>query len=68
MSYLHIGGEIDLRTETIVCICDMDNATWSHLTRASLRLAEEEGRGHFHLDEGNSLEEGSAELIIEKTD
>ena len=31
-------------------------------------LAEEEGRGHFHLDEWNSLEEGSAELIIEKTD
>lgn len=44
MSYLHIGGEIDLRTEAIVCICDMDNATWSHLTRASLRAAEEEGR------------------------
>ncbi len=44
MSYLHIGGEIDLRTEAVVCICDMDNATWSHLTRASLRVAEEEGR------------------------
>ena len=44
MSYLHIGGEVDLRSEEIVCICDMDNATASYITRASLRLAEEEGR------------------------
>ena len=44
MSYLHIGGEIDLRAEEVVCICDMDNATWSYLTRATLRTAEEEGR------------------------
>ena len=31
-------------------------------------LAEEEGRSHFHLDEYNSLEEGSVELIVEKTE
>ncbi len=31
-------------------------------------LAEEEGRSHFHLDEYNSLEEGSKELIIEKAE
>lgn len=30
-------------------------------------LAEEQGPGaHFHLDEFNSLEDGSAELIVEK--
>ncbi|MBQ9412165.1 MAG: DUF370 domain-containing protein [Oscillospiraceae bacterium] len=42
--YLHIGGEIDLREEEVLFICDMDNATWSHITRASLKIAEEEGR------------------------
>ncbi|MBQ1299695.1 MAG: hypothetical protein IIY25_01125 [Erysipelotrichaceae bacterium] len=31
-------------------------------------LADEEGNDHFHLDEHNSLEEGSAELIVEKVD
>ena len=44
MSYLHIGGEIDLRGEEVLFICDMDNATASHITRASLRMAQEEGR------------------------
>ena len=42
--YLHIGGEIDLRSQEILFICDMDNATYSHITRAALRRAEEEGR------------------------
>ena len=31
-------------------------------------LAEQEHGDHIHLDEYNSLEEGSAELIIEKTE
>ena len=30
-------------------------------------LADGEPGDHFHLDENNSLEDGSAELIIEKT-
>ena len=34
----------------------------SHL----LALAEEDPGSHIHYDEGNSLEEGSAELIVEK--
>ena len=34
----------------------------SHL----LVLAEEDPGSHIHYDEGNSLEEGSAELIVEK--
>ncbi len=29
-------------------------------------LAEEPGQAHFHLDEHNSLEEGSCELVVEK--
>ncbi|MBR6472723.1 MAG: hypothetical protein IKS99_03205 [Firmicutes bacterium] len=32
-----------------------------------LTLADEEN-GHFHLDEHNSLEKGSTELIVEKID
>ena len=35
-----------------------------HLTA----LAEAEGSDHFHLDQFNSLEDGSLELIVEKTD
>lgn len=31
-------------------------------------LADDPGCGHFHLDEYNSLEEGSVELIVEKTE
>ena len=42
--YLHIGAEVDLRTEEILFICDMDNATWSHRTREFLRKAEEDHR------------------------
>ncbi len=42
--YLHIGGEADLRTEEILFICDMDNATASHITRTALTRAQEEGR------------------------
>lgn len=36
----------------------------NHLTQ----LAEMPSGSHLHLDEHNSLEEGSAELILEKTD
>ncbi len=33
-----------------------------------LSLAQETPGGHIHLDEYNALEEGSAELIVEKTE
>ena len=42
--FLHIGGEVNLRTEEILTVCDLDNSTGSHITRAFLRTAEEEGR------------------------
>ena len=42
--FLHIGGEVDLRRSEILTICDLDNSTASHITRAFLRTAEEEGR------------------------
>ena len=37
------------------------------LARILLALAEETPGSHVHLDASNSLEEGSAELIIERT-
>ena len=33
-----------------------------------IALAQEPSHEHFHLDEHNSLEEGSAELIVERVD
>ena len=42
--FLHIGGEVDLRTEEILAVCDLDNSSSSHITRSFLRTAEEEGR------------------------
>ena len=44
MPYLHIGSDIMLRGSEILFICDMDNATASHITRAALKTAQEEGR------------------------
>ena len=42
--YLHLGGDVSVRTGDIVAVCDLDNASTSHLTRAFLRQAEREGR------------------------
>ena len=42
--YLFIGGETALRDEEILAVFDMDNATSSHITRASLRKAEQTGK------------------------
>ena len=38
------------------------------LARIFTALAEETPGGHIHLDESNSLEEGSNELILGKTE
>ena len=42
--YLHLGGGIVVSTASVLSICDMDNATWSHRTREFLRKAEEDHR------------------------
>lgn len=42
--YLHLGGEVVIRQEDVLFICDLDNASASHITRSFLRQAEEEGR------------------------
>ena len=41
--YLNIGGGFVVRSEDIVAVMDMDNATWSHITRDMLALAEKNG-------------------------
>ena len=42
--YLHIGGEAVIRDEEILAVFDTDNATASHITRAALRRAEQQGK------------------------
>ena len=41
--YLPIGGDMAVRTETIIGVFDLDNASWSHKTREFLRRAEQSG-------------------------
>ena len=42
--YIYLGGDAALRTDQIVGLFDLDNASWSHLTRKFLSRAEQEGR------------------------
>lgn len=42
--YLHLGQAVVVRERDIVGIFDLDNASWSHRTRAFLEKAEREGR------------------------
>lgn len=42
--YLHLGQSTVVRSESIVGIFDLDNASWSHRTRKFLERAEREGR------------------------
>lgn len=42
--YLHLGQSVVVRHRDIIGIFDLDNASWSHRTRAFLDRAEGEGR------------------------
>ena len=42
--YLHLGQSIVVPYEAVLGIFDLDNASWSHRTRAFLEKAEREGR------------------------
>ncbi len=42
--YLHLGKNIAVLKKDIVAICDLDNASWSHVTRAYLTGAEKAGQ------------------------
>ena len=41
--YVNIGGGFALRRADIVAVFDMDNATWSRITRGALAIAEKRG-------------------------
>jgi len=42
--YLHLGKNITVLKKDIVAICDLDNVSWSHLTRVYLSNAEKAGQ------------------------
>ena len=42
--YVYLGGETALADSRIVGIFDLDNTSWSHLTRQFLSRAERDGR------------------------
>ena len=41
--YIPIGSDMAVRDSSIVGIFDLDNCSWSHRTRAFLKIAEENG-------------------------
>lgn len=63
------GFEITVRTRDDAVVISANPAGLRSLARHLLVLAQDmtPSGQHFHLDESNSLEDGSVELIIEKT-
>ena len=62
------GFMIRIRTEGKETIISANKDGLVSLAHHLLVLAEETPGSHIHLDEYNSLEEGSSGLIIEKTE
>ena len=62
------GYEISARTDGDQIVISANREGLLSLAENLKTLAEECPGTHFHLDEYNSLEDGSAELIVEKTD
>ncbi|MBQ6492594.1 MAG: hypothetical protein IJI92_01830 [Erysipelotrichaceae bacterium] len=62
------GFRISVRTENDVTVISANKEGLLSLAEILKRIAEEESGTHLHLDEHNSLEDGSKELIIEKHD
>lgn len=46
--YLHLGQSVVVPDRDIIGIFDLDNASYSHLTRGFLERAEREGPGGEH--------------------
>ena len=61
------GFSIRVAAENGTVLISANKAGLLSLANHLTGLAEEPSGDHFHLDEYNSLEDGSAELIIEKT-
>lgn len=62
------GFRISVRTENDVTVISANKEGLLSLAEILKRISEEESGTHLHLDEHNSLEDGSKELIIEKHD
>ena len=59
------GSTIRVITESGAVTVSANREGLLSLAKHLSRLAEEEPGSHFHLDEHNSLEDGSDELIVE---
>ena len=44
MNYLSLGGDTVVSTDDVLAVCDLDNASYSHITRDFLKIAQQEGR------------------------
>ena len=42
--YLHLGGEVSVRKADIIAVCDLDNASFSKITRDYLSKTEKAGQ------------------------
>lgn len=62
------GFEITVRIENDEVVINANREGLLSLASHMLALAEEPAGSHIHLDEFNSLEQGSAQLILVKTE
>ena len=62
------GFQIRVRTEDNAVVVSANREGLLSLAGIMKTLAEEESGSHIHLNEYSSLEDNSAELIIEKID
>lgn len=61
------GFEIAARIDGDEIVISANREGLLSLAEQLRTLAEEEDGCHFHLDQYNSLEEGSVDLVVEKT-
>ena len=61
------GFEIAVTVEEGTAVISANKEGLLSLANHLTALAEGDSRDHFHLDANNSLEDGSAELIVERT-
>ena len=61
------GSEIHVSVEQGETVISANREGLHSLAMQLKRLAEEAPGSHIHYDENNSLEDGSTELIIERT-
>ena len=62
------GFEIRVSADTGETVISANKEGLLSLARQLAALAGEPAGSHIHYDENNSLEEGSAEMIIERTE